>query len=188
MRLSELVKRDLSVDPEIAGVTADSRRVRPGYLFAALPGAKVDGRDFARRATEQGAVAVLAGRGIDGMSGLQGVGERRRANRLDADHARLPAGVPRGDAAQQAIVLGTPNRTATLNQPVTNTTITGNVAAIPTNPNPYRWVHGQTNTVFTNNTSLGRPVGCPGAVVLEDLEPQLEGLGHRPPRGRAQAG
>jgi UDP-N-acetylmuramoyl-L-alanyl-D-glutamate--2,6-diaminopimelate ligase len=68
LRLSELVKRDLSVDPQIAGITADSRRVRPGYLFAALPGAKVDGRDFARRATEQGAVAVLAGRGIDGLS------------------------------------------------------------------------------------------------------------------------
>jgi parallel beta-helix repeat protein len=68
-----------------------------------------------------------------------------------------------GDAAQQAIVLGTPNRTATLNQPVTNTTITGNTSAIPTNPNPYRWVHGQTNTTFTDNLSLGRSVGlCEG--------------------------
>lgn len=67
-RLSELVKRDLSVDPVIAGVTADSRKVRPGFLFAALPGSKVDGRAFAQRATEQGAVAVLAGREIDGLS------------------------------------------------------------------------------------------------------------------------
>ena len=30
----------------ITGVTADSRKVRPGFLFAALPGSKVDGRAF----------------------------------------------------------------------------------------------------------------------------------------------
>jgi UDP-N-acetylmuramoyl-L-alanyl-D-glutamate--2,6-diaminopimelate ligase len=68
MRLSDLVKRDLSNDPQIEGVTADSRKVRPGWLFAALPGAKVDGRSFAPRAVEQGAVAVLAGREIEGLT------------------------------------------------------------------------------------------------------------------------
>ncbi|THD70059.1 UDP-N-acetylmuramoyl-L-alanyl-D-glutamate--2,6-diaminopimelate ligase [Phenylobacterium sp.] len=68
MRLSDLVKRDLSFDPQIEGVTADSRKVRPGWLFAALPGAKVDGRSFAPRAVEQGAVAVLAGREIEGLT------------------------------------------------------------------------------------------------------------------------
>ncbi len=67
MRLSELIKRDLSFDPQIEGITADSRKVRPGWLFAALPGAKVDGRSFAPRAVEQGAVAVLAGREIEGL-------------------------------------------------------------------------------------------------------------------------
>ena len=68
-----------------------------------------------------------------------------------------------GDAAQQAIVVGTPNRTAALALPVTGTTITGNSATIPTNPNPYRWVHGHANTTFGNNLSLGRPVGlCEG--------------------------
>lgn len=68
MRLSDLVKRDLSVDPQIEGITADSRKVRPGWLFAALPGAKVDGRSFAPRALEQGAAAILAGREIEGVS------------------------------------------------------------------------------------------------------------------------
>ncbi|HZZ67021.1 MAG TPA: UDP-N-acetylmuramoyl-L-alanyl-D-glutamate--2,6-diaminopimelate ligase [Phenylobacterium sp.] len=68
MRLSDLVKRDLSVDPQIQGVTADSRKVRPGWLFAALPGAKVDGRSFAPKALEQGAAAILAGREIEGVS------------------------------------------------------------------------------------------------------------------------
>jgi UDP-N-acetylmuramoyl-L-alanyl-D-glutamate--2,6-diaminopimelate ligase len=63
-RLSELVLRDLSVDPEIAGVTADSRKVGPGVLFAALPGSKVDGRDFIPAAVAAGAAAVLAPEGV----------------------------------------------------------------------------------------------------------------------------
>jgi UDP-N-acetylmuramoyl-L-alanyl-D-glutamate--2,6-diaminopimelate ligase len=46
-------------DPEIAGVTADSRAVRPGFLFAALPGARHDGRCFAGEAAARGAVAIL---------------------------------------------------------------------------------------------------------------------------------
>jgi len=59
-RLSELVRRELIADPEITGVTADSRKVRPGYLFAALPGSQVDGRKFIPTALEAGAAAVLA--------------------------------------------------------------------------------------------------------------------------------
>ena len=59
-RLSELVRRDLDADPVITGVTADSRKVRPGVLFAALPGSKVDGRSFIPKALEAGAAAVLA--------------------------------------------------------------------------------------------------------------------------------
>lgn len=68
LRLSDLVKRDLGVDPVITGVTADSRKVRPGFLFAALPGSKVDGRSFAPKAAEMGAAAILAGRDIEGLS------------------------------------------------------------------------------------------------------------------------
>ena len=60
VRLTTLVKRHLGVDPEITGVTADSRRVKPGFLFAALPGVTADGAAFAARAVEAGAVAVLA--------------------------------------------------------------------------------------------------------------------------------
>ena len=45
---------------EIAGITADSRQVTPGFLFAALPGARADGRDFIAEAVARGAVAVLA--------------------------------------------------------------------------------------------------------------------------------
>lgn len=45
---------------DIAGVTADSRQVAPGDLFAALPGSRIDGRKFIGQAVERGAVAVLA--------------------------------------------------------------------------------------------------------------------------------
>src|SRR6202790_4815192 len=47
------------VDPEIAGLTADSRQVRPGFLFAALKGVEHDGRAFAGEAVARGAVAIL---------------------------------------------------------------------------------------------------------------------------------
>ncbi|ADZ69770.1 UDP-N-acetylmuramoyl-L-alanyl-D-glutamate--2,6-diaminopimelate ligase [Polymorphum gilvum] len=43
----------------VSGLTADSRQVRPGFLFAALQGTAVDGWRFVPRALEQGAVAVL---------------------------------------------------------------------------------------------------------------------------------
>ena len=85
LRLSDLVQRELALDPPILGVTADSRRVQPGWLFAALPGAKVDGRSFAPRALEQGAAAILAGREIEGVSApLVIASDPRRAYALAA--------------------------------------------------------------------------------------------------------
>jgi UDP-N-acetylmuramoyl-L-alanyl-D-glutamate--2,6-diaminopimelate ligase len=60
LRLSDIVRRDLSVDPVITGVTADSRKVGEGTLFAALPGARADGRSFIPQALKLGAAAVLA--------------------------------------------------------------------------------------------------------------------------------
>ncbi|MEM6492152.1 MAG: Mur ligase domain-containing protein, partial [Pseudomonadota bacterium] len=45
---------------EITGLTADSRRVEPGFLFAALRGAKTDGAAFIADAAANGAVAILA--------------------------------------------------------------------------------------------------------------------------------
>ncbi len=54
----------LGLDCEITGLTADSREVRPGFLFAALPstvpGGAKDGRAFVADALGRGAVAVLA--------------------------------------------------------------------------------------------------------------------------------
>jgi UDP-N-acetylmuramoyl-L-alanyl-D-glutamate--2,6-diaminopimelate ligase len=50
---------------EIARVTADSRQVRPGDLFVAVPGVFVDGRDFIPDAVRNGAAAVLAPTGTN---------------------------------------------------------------------------------------------------------------------------
>jgi UDP-N-acetylmuramoyl-L-alanyl-D-glutamate--2,6-diaminopimelate ligase len=68
MRLSTLVRRPVDPDPEITGVTADSRLVRPGYLFAALAGAKADGRRFIGDAIAAGAAAVLTDKAIEGLA------------------------------------------------------------------------------------------------------------------------
>ena len=51
--------------PPVTGpVVIDSRLAEPGSLFAALPGERVDGHDFAARAVAAGAVAVLATRPV----------------------------------------------------------------------------------------------------------------------------
>jgi UDP-N-acetylmuramoyl-L-alanyl-D-glutamate--2,6-diaminopimelate ligase len=64
MQLGDLA-RDLPVDIpttaiEITGLTADSRAVKPGFLFAALRGSHVDGAAFAAAAASAGASAILA--------------------------------------------------------------------------------------------------------------------------------
>jgi len=52
-------------DREIIGLTCDSRQVEPGFLFAALPGSQVDGRQFIGDAMARGAICVLAQEGTD---------------------------------------------------------------------------------------------------------------------------
>jgi UDP-N-acetylmuramoyl-L-alanyl-D-glutamate--2,6-diaminopimelate ligase len=44
----------------LEGLDYDSRRVKPGFLFFAFPGARADGRQFARDAIDRGAVAVAS--------------------------------------------------------------------------------------------------------------------------------
>jgi len=49
----------------IDNIVTDSRKVRYGSLFAALPGQTVDGHDFVKTAAEMGAVAVLVQKPVD---------------------------------------------------------------------------------------------------------------------------
>ena len=69
LKLSELASllgcdapgQDVTVDR----IVTDSRKVRYGSLFAALPGSQVDGHDFAATAAEMGATALLLERRLD---------------------------------------------------------------------------------------------------------------------------
>jgi UDP-N-acetylmuramoyl-L-alanyl-D-glutamate--2,6-diaminopimelate ligase len=45
---------------EVTGLDYDSRRIKAGFLFFAFPGARADGREFARMAVDQGAAAVVS--------------------------------------------------------------------------------------------------------------------------------
>lgn len=65
MILSELIKgiEGISVkgdlNNEIKGVAFDSRKVLPGFLFAAIPGTHIDGHKFIDAAINSGAIAIL---------------------------------------------------------------------------------------------------------------------------------
>jgi UDP-N-acetylmuramoyl-L-alanyl-D-glutamate--2,6-diaminopimelate ligase len=65
MTLSQLVGSDALVPSAISeiavkGITSDSRLIEPGFVFAALPGAKVDGQKFIADALQRGATAVIS--------------------------------------------------------------------------------------------------------------------------------
>jgi UDP-N-acetylmuramoyl-L-alanyl-D-glutamate--2,6-diaminopimelate ligase len=57
MKLDSLIPGAPALD--ITGITADSRKVRPGFLFAALQGVAKDGREYIDAAIKAGAVAIL---------------------------------------------------------------------------------------------------------------------------------
>ncbi len=65
MNLSQLMPGSESV--EISSLTADSRQVKPGSLFAALPGEIADGRDYIESAIANGAAAILSLPGLADM-------------------------------------------------------------------------------------------------------------------------
>jgi UDP-N-acetylmuramoyl-L-alanyl-D-glutamate--2,6-diaminopimelate ligase len=62
--LADAPNAELTGDPQtgIRGLAYDSRRVEPGFLFAAIRGEERDGNEFIDQAVERGAVAVLSAR------------------------------------------------------------------------------------------------------------------------------
>ena len=99
---------------DIAGITADSRRVAPGYLFAALPGSRADGRAFIADAVSRGAVAVLAPDGhrlaARRAAASAAGGSRAAPAPRAARRRRWPAAQPRVVVA----VTGTNGKTSTV--------------------------------------------------------------------------
>ncbi|MCF8067310.1 MAG: UDP-N-acetylmuramoyl-L-alanyl-D-glutamate--2,6-diaminopimelate ligase [Desulfobacterales bacterium] len=68
MTLSDLLKSteienqdyDSAINPEITSIHYDTRTVKPGGLFVAIPGLKADGHDYIDTAIEKGASAIIA--------------------------------------------------------------------------------------------------------------------------------
>ncbi|HEV2878352.1 MAG TPA: Mur ligase family protein, partial [Candidatus Eremiobacteraceae bacterium] len=65
-RLFEGVPVQIRGNPEsiVSSIATDSRHVRPGALFFALPGARADGHDFAAAAAAAGAAGIVAQREV----------------------------------------------------------------------------------------------------------------------------
>ncbi|HIJ38208.1 MAG TPA: UDP-N-acetylmuramoyl-L-alanyl-D-glutamate--2,6-diaminopimelate ligase [Rhodospirillaceae bacterium] len=94
------------------GLTADSRQVQSGYLFAALSGGKEDGRRFIPDALSRGAVAVLAAHGTrleDSRAALITDSNPRRR------FALLAAGYFAAQPAVTVAVTGTNGKTSVTN-------------------------------------------------------------------------
>jgi len=96
---------------EFRGLAADSRDVKPGFLFAALAGTKTDGARFIEEAVSRGAVAVLGAPDAAGQAKSLGVrfiaaaNPRRRLAELAAEfYGQQPACV--------AAVTGTNGKTS----------------------------------------------------------------------------
>lgn len=71
MKLNELLTYlhdDLTIstaNPTISSIEMDSREVKPGSLFICIKGYTVDGHDYAHKAVENGAAAILAEKELD---------------------------------------------------------------------------------------------------------------------------
>ncbi len=108
----------LGVEPpgtgEVTGITHDSRAVRPGDVYAALPGARMHGADFVAQAAGLGAAAVLTDpTGADraaatGLPVLVVDDPRGRMGELAAEIYGHP-----GEALLQLGITGTSGKTTT---------------------------------------------------------------------------
>ena len=114
MKLAELIDRDGEFDArfaalDVTGVASDSRKVKRGDLFVAVPGAKADGLTFVAQALAAGAVAVMAERAPENLpAGIAFVRAANVRRALAVAAARLHPRQPRVIAA----VTGTSGKTS----------------------------------------------------------------------------
>jgi UDP-N-acetylmuramoyl-L-alanyl-D-glutamate--2,6-diaminopimelate ligase len=106
------------LDPRLAGfsvsgLTADSRAVKPGNLFVAVPGAAADGRGFIADAVARGAAAVLA---PEGTAWPPGVPTRPLITHAHPRQALARLAAVRAGAQPETIVAvtGTNGKTSTV--------------------------------------------------------------------------
>ncbi len=113
MKLADLPLEGARFDPRFAGlqltgISADSRKVKPGDLFVAVPGTKSDGLAFVPQAVAAGAAAVIAEQKAEVSAGVAfvQVANARRALALAA-----AAFFPRQPGAVAAVT-GTSGKTS----------------------------------------------------------------------------
>ena len=98
MRLGHLVAGEAALPGQaeglsVAGLTSDSRAVKPGFVFAALPGTHVDGSRFIPQAVAAGAIAVIGPVGAEaaGVPLIASANPRQLFARMAARfHGRQP--------------------------------------------------------------------------------------------------
>ncbi|MCL2557323.1 MAG: UDP-N-acetylmuramoyl-L-alanyl-D-glutamate--2,6-diaminopimelate ligase [Treponema sp.] len=90
-----LVETDFAGDPFVESLEYDSRRVRPGAVFFALPGQRADGSRFIEEAARRGAVAIVheaeSGRKIPGLAYLRAKSARFSMSPLSASFYGRPS-------------------------------------------------------------------------------------------------
>ncbi|MBT3194133.1 MAG: UDP-N-acetylmuramoyl-L-alanyl-D-glutamate--2,6-diaminopimelate ligase, partial [Verrucomicrobia bacterium] len=117
MRLSHIIK-SLSTtaersgpDPDIVGIACNSRRVRQGFIFVAIPGTVANGWDFVEDAIKRGACAILSEhppRRLDGIAQIT-------VNDAHTAYAEMAAAFNGGPAEKLRVigVTGTNGKTTT---------------------------------------------------------------------------
>jgi len=113
MTLSDLLQGLATLDARtgaiaVAGVTADSRKVRPGDVFVAVPGTKADGLAFAAQAAAAGAAAIIGEGASPGLHGTPFVKVESARRTLSLMAARIYPRQPNVIAA----VTGTSGKTS----------------------------------------------------------------------------
>jgi UDP-N-acetylmuramoyl-L-alanyl-D-glutamate--2,6-diaminopimelate ligase len=101
-------------DVQVTGITHDSRAVRPGDVYAALPGARLHGADFVAQAADLGAAAILtdpAGADRAAATGLPALVVENPRSRMGALAVSI-YGAPGEDLLQIGIT-GTSGKTTT---------------------------------------------------------------------------
>ncbi len=93
----------------IAGVSIDTRTLKPGQMFVAIAGPNFDGHDFVAQAVERGAAAVMVHRDIPAPPGVPvvRVADTTQALKDLGRHVRLQAAIP------VAAVTGSAGKTTT---------------------------------------------------------------------------
>ena len=105
-----MILRELGFDSDakVVGLTCDSRDVKPGFVFAALPGTVTDGRKYIESALEKGASAIISTKGLELPVPYIGSDEPR------LDYAKMAATLYAGQPETLVAMTGTNGKSSTV--------------------------------------------------------------------------